>query len=174
MTFTPRMWATNTKRKKKARLRCVFLSRSFFLLSFFFFGRNLQTPRLHTYYSPTMSTAGARARAAEPVEPGRIYDLTIFGATGFTGKYILDEVLKIAPKSFPGEQQLIRVAVARRSRVKLERLVAALSTTGEEAASRIEVDIIVADVQDERSMRALCRVSKAIIAAGKSSVVQLD
>ncbi|KAG0279733.1 hypothetical protein BGZ96_001839, partial [Linnemannia gamsii] len=62
-----------------------------------------------------MSTAGAGAGAGT-AERGRIYDLTIFGATGFTGKYILDEVLKAAPKSFSGEQQTIRVAVAGRSR----------------------------------------------------------
>jgi short subunit dehydrogenase-like uncharacterized protein len=112
--------------------------------------------------------AGTGAGAAKGAAEGeRVYDLTIFGATGFTGKYILDEVLKTAPKSFPGEQQPIRIAIAGRSRAKLERLVAALPTTGQETANCRKVDIIVADAQDERSMRDMCRVSKVIIAAGK-------
>lgn len=95
------------------------------------------------------------------------YDVTIFGATGFTGKNILDEVIKTAPKTtFPG-QQPIRVAIAGRSRERLEQLVAGLPTTGEGAAAgSIKVDILVADAQDEESMRAMCRVSKVVIAAG--------
>ncbi|KAG0059185.1 hypothetical protein BGZ89_000590 [Linnemannia elongata] len=94
------------------------------------------------------------------------YDVTIFGATGFTGKNILDEVIKTAPKTtFPGTQP-IRVAIAGRSREKLEQLVAALPTTGEGAgAGSIKVDVLVADAQDEESLRAMCRVSKVVIAA---------
>lgn len=93
--------------------------------------------------------------------------MTIFGATGFTGKNILDEVIKTAPKTtFPG-QQPIRVAIAGRSRERLEQLIAGLPTTGEGAtAGSIKVDILVADAQDEESMRAMCRVSKVVIAAG--------
>ncbi|KAG0279009.1 hypothetical protein BGZ96_002106 [Linnemannia gamsii] len=92
----------------------------------------------------------------------KTYDVTIFGATGFTGKNILDEVIKTAPKSFPG-QQSIRVAIAGRSREKLEQLLTALPTV--DGANRVKVDIIIADAQDEESMKAMCRVSKTVIAA---------
>ncbi|KAG0273894.1 hypothetical protein BGZ95_010306 [Linnemannia exigua] len=92
---------------------------------------------------------------------GKTYDLTIFGATGFTGKLILDEVIKTAPKAFPG--QTIRIAIAGRSRERLEKILAGLPTV--DGANRIQPDIIVADTQDEESMRAMCRVSKTVIAA---------
>ncbi|KAF9181224.1 hypothetical protein BGZ51_005584 [Haplosporangium sp. Z 767] len=91
----------------------------------------------------------------------KTFDLTIFGATGFTGKFILSEVLKTAPKAFPGQQ--LRVAIAGRSRERLEKLVASLPSA--ENASGIQPAIIVADVQDEASMRAMCRASKTLIAA---------
>ncbi|KAG0380327.1 hypothetical protein BGX24_009005 [Mortierella sp. AD032] len=94
---------------------------------------------------------------------GKTYDLTIFGATGFTGKLILDEVIKTAPKAFPG--QTIRIAIAGRSRERLEKIIAGLSTV--DGANRIQPDIIVADTQDEESMRAMCRVSKTVIAAAR-------
>ncbi|KAF9919449.1 hypothetical protein FBU30_011024 [Linnemannia zychae] len=91
----------------------------------------------------------------------KTYDLTIFGATGFTGKLILEEVLRTASKAFNG--QPIRVAIAGRSRERLEKVLAGLPTT--EGANQIQPDIIIADAQDENSMRAMCRVSKAVIAA---------
>ncbi|KAF9993943.1 hypothetical protein BGZ65_010469 [Modicella reniformis] len=91
----------------------------------------------------------------------KTFDITIFGATGFTGGFILLEVLKTAPKTFPGQQ--LRVAVAGRSRERLERLVASLPST--ENASGINPAIIVADATDETSMRAMCRASNAVIAA---------
>ncbi|KAG0363381.1 saccharopine dehydrogenase-like oxidoreductase [Gamsiella multidivaricata] len=91
----------------------------------------------------------------------KTYDLTIFGATGFTGKFIVAEVLKTAPKAFPGQQ--LRVAVAGRSRERLEQLVASLPST--ENPSGIQPVILVADVKDEASMRAMCRASKTVIAA---------
>jgi short subunit dehydrogenase-like uncharacterized protein len=94
----------------------------------------------------------------------KTYDLTIFGATGFTGKNILDEVIKTAPNAFPG-QQPIRVAIAGRSREKLEQILTALPTVGA-GTNRVKVDIIVADAQDEASMKAMCRDSKTVIAAG--------
>ncbi|KAG0302626.1 hypothetical protein BGZ97_002258 [Linnemannia gamsii] len=93
----------------------------------------------------------------------KTYDLTIFGATGFTGKNILDEVIKTAPNAFPG-QQPIRVAIAGRSREKLEQILTALPTVGA-GTNRVKVDIIVADAQDEASMKAMCRDSKTVIAA---------
>lgn len=91
----------------------------------------------------------------------KTFDLTIFGATGFTGKFILTEVLKTAPAAFPGQK--LHIAVAGRSRERLEKLIASLPSNTE-----IHPEIIVADVQDEASMRAMCRASQTLIAAGMS------
>ncbi|KAG0048583.1 hypothetical protein BGZ83_006467 [Gryganskiella cystojenkinii] len=82
-------------------------------------------------------------------------DITIFGATGFTGKFILTEVLKTAQPS-------LRLAVAGRSRVRLEALVASLPSS---LTANIQPSIVVADVQDEESMRAMCAASHTLIAA---------
>lgn len=92
----------------------------------------------------------------------KTFDITVFGATGFTGKFILHEVLKTAPSAFPG--QPLRVAVAGRSLERLEQLVASLPSTVK--VSGITLTIIVADAKDEPSMRAMCRASKTVIAAG--------
>ncbi|KAF9102133.1 hypothetical protein BGX27_011167 [Mortierella sp. AM989] len=91
----------------------------------------------------------------------KTFDVTIFGATGFTGKLILADVLKTAPKAFPGQQ--LRIAIAGRSREKLEKLVASLPTTGN--PSKIEPTILIADVNDEESIKSMCRASKTLIAA---------
>ncbi|KAG0088453.1 hypothetical protein BGZ92_006157 [Podila epicladia] len=88
----------------------------------------------------------------------KTFDLTIFGATGFTGKFILIEVLKTADRAFPNAP--LRVAIAGRSRERLEALVASLPT-----GSKIHPTILIADVKDEASMRAMCRASRTLIAA---------
>lgn len=88
----------------------------------------------------------------------KTFDLTIFGATGFTGKFILTEVLKTADRAFPNAP--LRVAIAGRSRERLEALVASLPT-----GSKIQPTILIADVKDEASMRAMCKASKTLIAA---------
>ncbi|KAF9583376.1 hypothetical protein BGW38_009627 [Lunasporangiospora selenospora] len=93
----------------------------------------------------------------------KTFDVAIFGATGFTGRFILHEVLRTADKAFAGQQPL-RVAVAGRSRERLEKLIASLPTT-EDFSTRIKPEILIADVADESSMRAMCRVSKTVIAA---------
>ncbi|KAF8926990.1 sccpdhb protein [Dissophora ornata] len=94
----------------------------------------------------------------------KTFDITIFGATGFTGKFILTEVLKTAPRYFAGQK--LRVAVAGRSRERLEKLVASLpSTENNNASEMVEPTILIADVENEESMRAMCRVSKTVIAA---------
>ncbi|KAI1315574.1 hypothetical protein EDD11_000649 [Mortierella claussenii] len=90
------------------------------------------------------------------------FDITIFGATGFTGKFILTEVLRTASKVFPGGRQL-RVAVAGRSREKLETLVASLPSA--DNPGNIQPTIVIADVKDEASMKSMCRASQTLIAA---------
>ncbi|KAG0291689.1 hypothetical protein BGZ98_002927 [Dissophora globulifera] len=93
----------------------------------------------------------------------KTFDITVFGATGFTGKFIVDEVLRTAAKAFPGQK--LRVAVAGRSRERLETLVASLPLSGIDNPSGIQPVILIADVKDEESMNAMCRVSTTVIAA---------
>jgi short subunit dehydrogenase-like uncharacterized protein len=82
---------------------------------------------------------------------GRIYDLVLFGATGFTGgliaKYLHTRI---------GTTR--RWALAGRDRAKLESRRAEL---GAQAASTI--DILTADVMDPASLRAMARKSRVVI-----------
>ncbi|KAF9351061.1 hypothetical protein BGX34_000839 [Mortierella sp. NVP85] len=89
------------------------------------------------------------------------FDITVFGATGFTGKFILLEVLKTATSAFPGQK--LRVGVAGRSLERLEQLVNSLPSSAN--FPDITLTIIIADVKDEGSMRGMCRDSKTLIAA---------
>jgi len=93
------------------------------------------------------------------------FDITVFGATGFTGKFILLEVLKTAKSAFPGQK--LRVGVAGRSLERLEQLVNSLPSSSN--FPDITLTIIIADVKDEGSMRGMCRDSKTLIAAGMAT-----
>ncbi|KAF9429422.1 hypothetical protein BGZ76_001320 [Entomortierella beljakovae] len=107
----------------------------------------------------------------------KLYDITIFGATGYTGKFIVAEILRTAPQTF--QQQTLRVAIAGRSREKLERLVHSFIKThgigignghgsgnGNGSGNHfnnIKIDIVIADVYNVRSIYSMCRVSKTLI-----------
>ena len=85
-----------------------------------------------------------------------IYDLVVFGATGFVGRilcgYLIDQV---------GVNASVKWAVAGRSKQKLEALVAEL---GNQANQRTdELPYIMADATDEESLRELCAQTRVVI-----------
>jgi short subunit dehydrogenase-like uncharacterized protein len=81
----------------------------------------------------------------------RKYNIIIFGATGFTGKYLIQETvnfLKDADKS-----ELFTWAVAARSKDKLKKILEEISeNTGEDLSN---VDTIVADINNDTSLRKM-------------------
>lgn len=79
---------------------------------------------------PVLPGAAASTKAALPMTArsstmaaGRVYDIVVFGASGFTGQFVVEEVARAAAATAAGEGQLcsgrLRWAVAGRSREKL-------------------------------------------------------
>jgi short subunit dehydrogenase-like uncharacterized protein len=84
----------------------------------------------------------------------RSLDVAIFGATGFTGALVAEYLAESAAKV-----PHLRLALAGRSREKLETLRARLVGAG----SKAEIQIVIADVSDEASLRALASKAKVLL-----------
>ncbi|PZC87040.1 hypothetical protein B5X24_HaOG201276 [Helicoverpa armigera] len=83
-------------------------------------------------------------------------DLVIFGATGFTGKQAVIHMVKFAKKYDLGSW-----GVAGRSESKLANLMTEVSKkTGEDVSN---VKIIIADVDDEKSLKDMCSQTKMVV-----------
>ncbi|CAK8695990.1 unnamed protein product [Clavelina lepadiformis] len=79
------------------------------------------------------------------------YDMVIFGATGFTGKFVVEEVKRIA------SEESVSFTIAGRNRSKL---IQVLQETGLENLSN---DIIMADVNDFQSLLVMCKRAKIVL-----------
>ncbi|XP_029169228.1 saccharopine dehydrogenase-like oxidoreductase [Nylanderia fulva] len=78
-------------------------------------------------------------------------DIIIFGATGYTGKYVVKDIVKFS------KEQKIKFGVAGRRKEVLEAVL-------KEFASDIEdVPIILADIKDEESLKEMTNQAKVII-----------
>ncbi|KAI9565541.1 hypothetical protein GHT06_009333 [Daphnia sinensis] len=85
----------------------------------------------------------------------REYDLIIFGATGFTGQYIVEEVARIA------EEENITWAVAGRNVAKLK---AGLENVEKQRGKSLkDVGIIKADVGDPDSLSEMAKKGKIVL-----------
>ncbi|XP_077342269.1 saccharopine dehydrogenase-like oxidoreductase [Lithobates pipiens] len=91
----------------------------------------------------------------------RPYQLVIFGASGFTGQFVVEEVSRVADGGdFRG--QALRWAVAGRSREKLEEVL-------DWAADRLakpqlkSIDIIICDVNDAPSLAEMCKKASVVL-----------
>jgi len=82
-------------------------------------------------------------------------DLVVFGATGFTGKYVVREVLKVARTNGP-----LTFGIAGRSK---ERLQAVINEISSDDATVKQAEVLVADVNDEASLNAMAARSKVIL-----------
>ncbi|XP_039750756.1 saccharopine dehydrogenase-like oxidoreductase, partial [Pararge aegeria] len=87
--------------------------------------------------------------------PARL-DLVVFGASGYTGKHVVQELARIC-RSYPG----FTWAVAGRNRERLEMVLRdAAKKSGSDLSS---VRIIIADVDDEASLMSMCQQAKLVL-----------
>ncbi len=81
----------------------------------------------------------------------REFDIILFGATGFTGRLVADELVKRA--------QGLRFALAGRDAAKLERVKAELSAADPRAAT---LDVLIADSHDAAALDALAKRARVV------------
>lgn len=90
----------------------------------------------------------------------RPYHLVIFGASGFTGQFVAEEVARTASE---GPNGSLKWAVAGRSRQKLEKVLEQAAGVLDKPELRSEVDIIVADVGEPDSLAAMCKQAVIVL-----------
>jgi short subunit dehydrogenase-like uncharacterized protein len=83
-----------------------------------------------------------------------MFDIVVFGATGFVGQIIARELMQQTPP--------VRLALAGRSQAKLDSLVAQLQL---QFPAVKNIATIAADAHDEVALRALCRQTKVVLSA---------
>ncbi|XP_062862876.1 saccharopine dehydrogenase a, tandem duplicate 1 [Trichomycterus rosablanca] len=84
----------------------------------------------------------------------RPYHLIIYGASGFTGRFVLEEVARCAAE---GPEGRLSWAIAGRNRERLERVLRESAEILGKPELQSEVQIIVADVEDPESLDAMCK-----------------
>ncbi|CAL1548698.1 unnamed protein product [Lymnaea stagnalis] len=83
------------------------------------------------------------------------YDIVLFGASGFTGQYTVDEVARVA------EEESLTWAIAGRSMEKLQKALSeASSRTGKNLD---ETPIIIADVSSTSSLEEMAKQAKVVL-----------
>lgn len=92
--------------------------------------------------------------------PSRPYHIIIFGATGFTGQFVVEEVARTASE---GPKGTLKWAVAGRSKTKLEKVLEQTAAALSKPELRTEVDIIVADVGEPDSLAAMSKQGVIIL-----------
>ncbi|NWR35384.1 SCPDL oxidoreductase, partial [Tachuris rubrigastra] len=104
--------------------------------------------------------AGSGTKAAE-----RLYDMVVFGASGFTGQFVVEEVARAAAAA--GEGPLcrgpLRWAVAGRSREKLRAVVEKAAERLGKATLGAEVDVLLCDVSDAGSLAAMAKQTRVVL-----------
>nr|XP_046239904.1 saccharopine dehydrogenase-like oxidoreductase [Scatophagus argus] len=92
--------------------------------------------------------------------PSRPYHLVIFGASGFTGQFVVEEVARTVNE---GPKGTLKWAVAGRSKQKLEKVLEQAAGVLSKPELRSEVDIIVADVGEPDSLAAMCKQAVIVL-----------
>ncbi|XP_070781976.1 saccharopine dehydrogenase b [Enoplosus armatus] len=95
------------------------------------------------------------------VTSSRPYHIIIFGATGFTGQFVVEEVARCAAES-PRGSSLIW-AVAGRSRQRLEDVLKQAAGRLSMPELRTDIEIIVADVSNEESLAVMCQQGLVVL-----------
>ncbi|GAB1597726.1 saccharopine dehydrogenase-like oxidoreductase [Argonauta hians] len=83
------------------------------------------------------------------------FDIVVFGATGFTGKYVVEELTRVA------SQHKMKWAIAGRNMEKLQSVLADVTnSTGQDYS---EVQIMIADAKNHESLMEMCGKTKCLI-----------
>lgn len=90
----------------------------------------------------------------------RPYHIVIFGASGFTGQFVVEEVARTVSEGPKGN---LKWAVAGRSKQKLEKVLEQAAGVLSKPELRTEVDIIVADVEEPDSLAAMCKQAVIVL-----------
>ncbi|KAG7328060.1 hypothetical protein KOW79_008004 [Hemibagrus wyckioides] len=98
--------------------------------------------------------------AARGSSSSRPYQLIIFGASGFTGRFVVEEVARSSAE-VPGGKLVW--AIAGRSRDKLEKVLQEAAQQLGKPELQSEVEIIVADVSEPDSLAAMCKLGLVIL-----------
>lgn len=88
-----------------------------------------------------------------------LLDAVVFGASGFTGKYVVKEMVRVLAERQKLGGAAGKFGVAGRSRSRLEASVEG----AQEAGPSVDCDIIVADVGDPTSLLAMCRRTRVLL-----------
>ncbi|XP_068198507.1 saccharopine dehydrogenase-like oxidoreductase [Antennarius striatus] len=91
----------------------------------------------------------------------RPYHLVIFGASGFTGQFVVEEVARCATESPTGSP--LKWAVAGRSRQRLEEVLKRAAEKLSMPELTADIEIIVADVSQEESLDVMCQQATVIL-----------
>lgn len=87
----------------------------------------------------------------------RKYDFVVFGATGFTGQFVVEEMIRVTSS----DNRRRRWAIAGRSEAKLRDVLrVATENTGIKVG---DIPIIIADVKDEESLKNMAKQTKIIL-----------
>uniref|UniRef100_A0A8C2F677 Saccharopine dehydrogenase-like oxidoreductase n=1 Tax=Cyprinus carpio TaxID=7962 RepID=A0A8C2F677_CYPCA len=98
--------------------------------------------------------------AAFSTSSSRPYHIVIFGASGFTGQFVVEEVARTASE---GPKGSLKWAVAGRNRTKLEKVVEQAAGALSKPELKSEVDILIADVGDPDSLAAMCKQAVIVL-----------
>lgn len=86
-------------------------------------------------------------------------DITVYGATGFVGKYICDYLVESANKA--NEEVPLKLVFAGRNKTKLQQLLASFDVDGKSST----VEICVVDSSDLEGLTKMADTTKVVIAA---------
>ncbi|XP_052002103.1 saccharopine dehydrogenase-like oxidoreductase [Xyrauchen texanus] len=98
--------------------------------------------------------------AAFNTSNGRPFHIIIFGATGFTGQFVVEEVARTASEGPKGN---LKWAIAGRSRPKLEKVLEQAAGALSKPELQSEVSIIVADVNEPDSLASMCKQAVIVL-----------
>ncbi|XP_041835457.1 saccharopine dehydrogenase-like oxidoreductase [Melanotaenia boesemani] len=90
----------------------------------------------------------------------RPYHIVIFGASGFTGQFVVEEVARTVSEGPNGN---LKWAVAGRSKQKLEKVLEQAAEVLGKPELRTEVDVIVADVGEPDTLAAMCKQAVIVL-----------
>uniref|UniRef100_A0A4W3K580 Saccharopine dehydrogenase-like oxidoreductase n=1 Tax=Callorhinchus milii TaxID=7868 RepID=A0A4W3K580_CALMI len=91
----------------------------------------------------------------------RPFDLVVFGASGFTGQFVVEEVVRVASEA--AQLRPLTWAVAGRSRGRLQEVLERLSSRLGNTDLKSDVSIIICDVNDPSSLAAMCQQGTVIL-----------